>query len=121
MRLSSRGRTWIHSQIVRRNNRVIARTGKKNGEHCCNDGDAHVSQESTTPSAWLVDRPYFRRGADRFDESVTLPRNGLDISRNRALVAQDRSEPADDHIKAVRKVDVPVGPQSTVDFVPTYS
>ena len=52
----------------------------------------------------------------RFDESITLPWDGLNVSRARAFVAEDRSETADDDVKTVMKVDGPVGPQTALDL-----
>ena len=57
-----------------------------------------------------------RRGCHRFNESITFPRHGFDVSRARALVAKNRAEPTDDNIKAVMKVDVPVGSQFALDL-----
>jgi hypothetical protein len=52
-----------------------------------------------------------------FDESIPLPRHRLNVSRARALIAKDRSEAADDDVKAVIEVDVPIGPQPALDLV----
>ena len=64
----------------------------------------------------LIHRPSLGPGGDRFDESITLPRHRLNVSRARALVAKDCSEAADDYVKTVMKVDVPVGPQPALDL-----
>jgi hypothetical protein len=61
-------------------------------------------------------RPSLGLYGDRFDESIPLPRHRLNVSRARALIAKDRSEAADDYVKAVIKVYVPIGPQPTLDL-----
>jgi hypothetical protein len=60
------------------------------------------------PSIWSC--------GDRFDESITLPRHGLDVWGPRAAVAKHCSEPADDDVKTVMKVYGPVRPQPAFDF-----
>ena len=64
----------------------------------------------------LVRRPSLGLRWHSFDESIALPRYRLDVSNARALVAKDRSEAADDYVKAVSKVYVPIGPQPTLDL-----
>jgi hypothetical protein len=66
--------------------------------------------------ARLIRRPSVGPRRDRFDESITLPRHRLNVSRARALVPKDCSEAADDCVKTVIKVDVPVGPQPALDL-----
>jgi hypothetical protein len=61
-------------------------------------------------------RPSLGLQGDRFDESMPFPRHRLDISGAGALIAKDRSEAADDYVKAVIKVYVPIGPQPTLDL-----
>jgi len=56
----------------------------------------------------------FRR--DRFNESITLPRHRLNVSRARALVVKDCSEAAEDDVQTVMKVDGPVRPQPALDL-----
>ncbi|OLC82841.1 MAG: hypothetical protein AUH72_05805 [Acidobacteria bacterium 13_1_40CM_4_65_8] len=66
--------------------------------------------------ARLIGRRSLGPRGDRFDESITLPRHRLNVSRARALVAKDCSEAVDDYVKTVMKVDVPVGPQPALDL-----
>src|SRR5205085_4458223 len=76
-----------------------------------------AAQDRATPRARLIiHRPTLGRCSHRFDESITLPRHRLDVSRARALVAKDCSEAADDYIKTVMEVDVPVGPEPALDL-----
>jgi len=66
--------------------------------------------------ARLTRRPSLGLRGHSFDESITLPRHRLNVSRARALVAKDCSEAADDYVQAVIKVYVPVGPQPALDL-----
>ena len=66
--------------------------------------------------ARLIRWPSLGSRGDRFDESITLPRHCLNVSRARALVAQDCSEAADNDVKTVMKVDGPVRPQPALDL-----
>jgi hypothetical protein len=66
--------------------------------------------------AQLIRWASFGSRHNRFDESITLPRNSLNVSRTRPFVAKDCSEAADHYIETVMKVDVPVGPQPALDL-----
>ena len=67
--------------------------------------------------AQLICRPRIgRRSRHRFDESITLPRHRLNVSKVRSFVAKYCSEPIDDDVKTVMKVDVPVGPEPALDL-----
>ena len=66
--------------------------------------------------ARLIGRPSLRVRSHSFDESITLPRYRLNVSRAGALVAKDCSEAADDYVKAVIKVYAPIGPQPALDL-----
>ncbi len=62
-------------------------------------------------------RPGLGPCGHRFDESIPSPRHRLDVARAGGLVAKDRSESADDDVKAVVKVHVPIGPQLALDLL----
>ena len=64
----------------------------------------------------LVRRPSLGLRCHSLDESIALPRYRLDVSNARALVAKDRSEAADDYVKAVIKIDGRIGPQPARDL-----
>jgi hypothetical protein len=66
--------------------------------------------------ARLIRWPILGLRGDRFNEPITLPRYRLNVSRARALVAKDCSESADEYVKAVIKVYVPIGPQPALDL-----
>ena len=66
--------------------------------------------------ARLTRRPSLGLRGHSFDESITLPRHRLNVSRARALVAKDCSEAADDDVQAVIKVYVPISPQPALDL-----
>jgi hypothetical protein len=55
-----------------------------------------------------------------FDESITLPRHRLDVPGARALIAKDYSEAADDYVKAVIEIYVPIGPQPALDLFTSH-
>jgi len=67
--------------------------------------------------ARLIGRPSVGPGGrHRFEESITLPRHRLYVSRAGSLVAKHCSEPTDDYVKTVMKIYVPVGPQPALDL-----
>ena len=66
--------------------------------------------------ARLLARPSLRVRSHSFDESITLPRYRLNVTRAGALVAKDCAEAADDYVKAVIEVYVPIGPQPALDL-----
>ena len=100
---------WRYLRTLRRNKLVVPGVRKENRQNRCENRDGRVGREWATPMARLLRRPSVGPRGHRFDESITLPRHRLNVSRARALVAKDRSEAADDDVEAVMKVDVPVG------------
>src|SRR5438874_3835008 len=104
-------------RTLRRIELLVAGARKENRVNRCENGDGRVAQDQETPVARLIiHRLTLGRCRNRFDESITLPRHRLDVSRARALVAKHCSQAADDDVKTVMEVDVPVRPQPALDL-----
>src|SRR5437870_1055602 len=97
-----------------RNKLVVPGARKENRQNRCENRDGCVGDESTTPMGDSPAGPWLR--GHRFDESITLPRHRLDVSRARALAAKGCSEAADDDVEAVIEVDVAIRPQPALDL-----
>ena len=96
---------------------VVADARKENRDDRRENSHGRVPEESARPAARRIRRTRLGSRRHGLDEPITPPRYGLDKSSTRTLVAKNRSEAADDNVKTVIEVDVPIGPQPALDLL----